>query len=224
MKERLSEEVIAMRAAKELQDGDCVNLGTGIPLLCASSPLEDRDIFFEAEHGILGYGPILHVDEWEKVDFDFVDAGWRYVTARPGMCFFDMDVSFDMIRGGRLDVTILGGFQVSEKGDLANWTTGGVESVAIGGSMDLAVGAKRVIVTMTHTTREGMPKILKHCTYPLTAKECVDLIVTDLAVIEVTPEGLLLKEVAPGWTAEEVQALTEPELIIAPDLKEIDLI
>lgn len=224
MKERLSEEIIAMRAAKELQDGDCVNLGTGIPLLCASFAPEGRDVFFEAEHGILGYGPILSIDEWEKIDFDLIDAGGRFLMPRPGMCFFDMDVSFDMIRGGRLDATILGGLQVSEKGDLANWTIGGVESVAIGGSMDLAVGAKRVIVTMTHTTKEGMPKILKQCTYRLTAKECVDLIVTDLAVIEVTPEGLLLKEVAPGWTAEEVQALTEPKLIIAPDLKEIDLV
>ncbi len=224
MKERLSEEIIAMRAAKELQDGDCVNLGTGMPLLCASFAPEGRDVFFEAEHGILGYGPILSIDEWEKIDFDLIDAGGRFLTPRPGMCFFDMDVSFDMIRGGRLDATILGGLQVSEKGDLANWTIGGVESVAIGGSMDLAVGAKRVIVTMTHTTKEGMPKILKQCTYPLTAKECVDLIVTDLAVIEVTAEGLLLKEVAPEWTVEEVQALTEPKLIIAPDLKEIDLV
>jgi 3-oxoacid CoA-transferase subunit B len=128
-----------------------------------------------------------------------------------------------MIRGGRL-VTILGGLQVSEKGDLANWNTGGdALGGTIGGGMDLAIGAKRVIITMEHATKDGKPKIVRKCTYPLTAKGCVDLIITDLAVIEVTPKGLVLKEVAPGWTAKDIQALTEPKLKIAPDLKEMEL-
>jgi len=139
------------------------------------------------------------------------------------MAIFDVVTSFAMIRSGRL-ISIMGGFQVSEKGDLANWNTGGdALGGTIGGAMDLAVGSKKVIITMDHTTKEGNYRIVKKCSYPLTAKECVDLVITDLAVIEVTPEGLLLKEVAPGWTAEEVQALTEPKLIIAPDLKEVEL-
>jgi 3-oxoacid CoA-transferase B subunit len=162
-------------------------------------------------------------DEIEKAEFHYVDAGARFVTPAPGMAIFDVVTSFAMIRGGRL-VTILGGLQVSQKGDLANWNaTGDALTGTIGGGMDLAVGAKRMIITMEHTTKEGMPKIVKECTYLLTARECVDLIITDLAVIEVTPEGLLLREVAPEWTAEEVQSLTEPRLIIAPDLKEIEL-
>jgi len=162
-------------------------------------------------------------DEIEKAEWHYVDAGGRFFTPVPGMSLFDVLTSFAMIRGGRL-VTVLGGLEVSEKGDLANWNTGGgALGGTIGGGMDLAVGAERVIITMEHTTKEGKPKIVRECTYPLTARKCVDLIVTDLAVIEVTPQGLLLKEVAPGWTAEEVQVLTEPKLIIAPDLKEIEL-
>lgn len=139
------------------------------------------------------------------------------------MCFFHSADSFGMIRGGHIDITMLGGLQVSEKGDLANWLIPERGVGNIGGGMDLAVGAKRVIVLMEHVTKKGEPKIVKQCSYPLTAKECVDLIITDLAVIEVTKEGLVLKEIAPGWTVEGVQALTEPKLIIAPDLKEIEL-
>jgi len=152
-----------------------------------------------------------------------VDAGARFVTMVPGMAVFDAVTSFAMIRGGRL-ITILGGLQVSAKGDLANWNSSGdALTGTIGGGMDLAVGAKKVIITMEHTTRDGKPKIVEECTYPLTARQCVDLVITDLAVIEVVPEGLLLKEVAPGWTADEVQALTGPRLIAASDLKEIEL-
>jgi len=159
----------------------------------------------------------------ETAEAPYGAAGGRFFTPVPGMALFDVLTSFAMIRSGRL-ITVMGGLEVSERGDLANWNTGGgALGGTIGGGMDLAVGAKRVIITMEHTTKEGKPKIVKGCTYPLTAKECVDLIVTDLAVIEVTPQGLLLKEVAPGWTAEEVQALTEPELILAPDLREIEL-
>ena len=221
MKSRLEREVIAMRAAKELKDGDYVNLGIGIPNLCALHIPEG--VIFHSENGALGYGPLVMQDEVERADQHYTDAGGRYFTLAPGMSIFDLITSFAMISSGRL-ITILGGLQVSEKGDLANWNTGQDPlGGTIGGGMDLAVGAKRVIVAMEHSTREGKPKIVKQCTAPLTARECVDLIITDLAVIEVTPDGLLLKEVAPGWSAVEVQALTEPGLIVAPDLKDIEL-
>ena len=223
MKERLSEETIALRAAKEFQDGDCVNLGYGIPNLCALVVPEGRTVLLEAENGVLGYGPVLLEDEADRVDIRYVDAGARFFAPQVGMSFFDMGISFDMILGGRLDITVLGAFQVSEKGDLANWGRPGDVSRTIGGGMDLAIGAKRVIVAMEHVTKDGKPRILKECTYPLTGKECVNLIVTDIAVMEVTDRGLVLKEVAPGWTAEEVQAVTEPKLIVAEDLKEIEL-
>lgn len=223
MKERLSEETIALRAAKEFQDGECVNLGFGIPNLCALFVPEGRTVLFHAENGVLGYGPILLEDEADKVDIRYQDAGTMFFTPQAGMSVFDMGMAFDMIRGGRLDMTVLGAFQVSEKGDLANWGRPGDISRAIGGGMDLAFGAKRVIVTMEHVTKDGEPRILKECTYPLTGKACVDLIVTDIAVVEVTDKGLVLKEVAPGWTAQEVQNLTEAKLIIADDLKEIEL-
>ncbi len=221
MKQRLEREVIAMRAAKELKDGDYANLGIGIPNLCALHI--PQGVLFETENGALGYGPLVLEDEIEKADIHYIDAGGRFWTPVPGMALFDIVTSFAMIRSGRL-ITILGGLQVSEKGDLANWNAGGDPlGGTIGGGMDLAMGAKRVIITMEHTTKDGKPKIVKQCTAPLTARECVDLVITDLAVIEVTPQGLLLKEVAPGWSAAEVQALTEPKLIVAPDLKEIEL-
>ncbi len=221
IKPRLDTQTVAMRAAKELKDGDYANLGFGIPDLCALYIPEG--VIFQSENGALGYGPLVMEDEIEKAEWHYVAAGGRFFTPVPGMALFDVVTSFAMIRSGRL-ITIMGALEVSEKGDLANWNTGGgALGGTIGGGMDLAVGAERVIITMEHTTKEGKPKIVRECTCLLTAKECVDLIVTDLAVIEVTPQGLLLKEVAPGWTAEEVQGLTEPKLIIAPDLKEIEL-
>jgi len=221
MKQRLEREVIGMRAAKELQPGDCVNLGFGLPTICALYVPEG--VRFQTEAGLLGYGRLVMADEVEKADWHYIDASGRFCTPGEGMAIFDVVTSFIMIRSGRL-ISVMGGFQVSEKGDLANWNTGGdALGGTIGGAMDLAVGGKRVIITMDHNTKDGGYRIVKECTYPLTARECVDLIVTDLAVIEVTPEGLMLKEVAPGWTAEEVQELTEPQLIIAPDLKEIEL-
>jgi len=221
MKQRLDRDTMGMRAAKELKDGDCVNLGFGIPTLCALYVPEG--IRFQTEAGLLGYGRLVMADEVEKADWHYIDASGRFCTPAPGMAIFDVVTSFVMIRSGRL-ISIMGGFQVSEKGDLANWNTGGdALGGTIGGAMDLAVGSKMVIITMEHTTKDGKPRLVKECTYPLTAKECVDLVITDLAVIEVTPEGLVLKEVAPGWTADEVQALSEPELIISPDLKEVEL-
>jgi 3-oxoacid CoA-transferase len=221
IRQRLDRETMAMRAAKELKNGDYVNLGMGIPGLCALHMPEG--VIFQTENGALGYGLLVMEDEIEKADFHYVDAGGRFFRKAPGMALFDIIASFVMIRSGRL-TSIMGALQVSEKGDLANWNPGGgTLGGTIGGGMDLAWGAKKVIIAMEHTTKDGKPKIVKECTYHLTAKECVDLIVTDLSVIQVTPEGLLLREVAPGWTVEEVQALTEPKLSVASDLKEIEL-
>jgi 3-oxoacid CoA-transferase B subunit len=222
MKQKLDEDTMAMRAAKELKDGDCANLGFGLPTLCAL--YVPQGIRFEAEAGILGYGRLVQADEVEKADWHYIDASGRFVTPAPGMACFNVVDSFIMIRSGRL-ISIMGGFQVSEKGDLANWNTGsGALGGTVGGAMDLAVGSKRVIIMMQHTTKDGKPKIVKKCSYPITAKECVDLIVTDLAVIEVIPKkGLRLQEVAPGWTPKEIQALTEARLIIPRDVKEIEL-
>jgi 3-oxoacid CoA-transferase subunit B len=220
MKVRLDEQTIALRAAREFEDGSVVNLGYGMPALCANLIPEGKTVFFQSENGVLGFGP-LATDE-EK-DYELINASDQPVTPLPGMCFFDSAVSFDMIRGGHIDVVVLGAYQVSERGDLANWGRPGRPATGMGGGMDLAVGAKKVVVTMLHTTKEGKPRIVKECSYPLTAKECVNMIVTDLAVIEVTRQGLVLREVAPGWTIEEVQILTEPELAVAPDSKEITL-
>ncbi len=224
MKERLSREVIAMRIAKELFDGAVVNLGIGIPTLVSSFISEGIEVIYHTENGALGFGPVVTAEELEeKADSDLVNASGQYVTPLPGMCFFHHADSFLMIRGGHVDITVLGVIEVSEKGDLANWMFPGRGVGNIGGGMDLAFNAERVICATEHTTKDGKPKIVKQCSIPLTAPECVDLIVTDIAVIEVTKEGLVLKEVAPGWSAEDVQALTKPKLIIAPDLAEIEL-
>ena len=220
-KQRLDREAMALRAAMEFVDGMVVNLGIGIPTLCSNYIPEGREVLFHTENGALNFGPLAPP---EQSDLHLVNAGGQYVTPKPGMSFFTHDESFSMIRGGRIDICALGGMQVSEKGDLANWLLPGRGIGSIGGGMDLAFGAKKLIIIMEHNSKDGQPKILKKCTYELTAPQCVDLIVTDIAVIEVTPKGLVLKEVAPGWSAEEVQALTEPELIIATDLKEIELL
>jgi len=224
MKERLSREVMAMRIAKELFDGAVVNLGIGIPTLVSSFVPEGITVIYHTENGALGFGPVVTAEEMEdKADIDLVNASGQYVTPLPGMCFFHHADSFAMIRGGHVDITVLGVLEVSEKGDLANWMFPGRGVGNIGGGMDLAFNAKKVIAATEHTTKNGKPKIVKECSVPLTAPECVDLVVTDIAVIEVTDNGLLLKELAPGWTAEEVQELTEPRLAIARDLMEIEL-
>lgn len=220
MKQRLDRETMAMRVAREFQDGDVVNLGIGIPTRASNFIPRGRQVIFHTENGALGFGPIAAEG---AEDIDLINAGGQFVTRLPGMCFFHHADSFAMIRGGHIDITVLGGLQVSERGDLANWMSPERGVGNIGGAMDLAAGCKKVIVAMEHTTKEGNPKIVRKCSYPLTAKECVDLIVTDLAVVEVAPQGLVLKEIAPGWTADEVQALTEPRLIVAEDLKEIEL-
>ncbi len=220
MKGRLDEATIALRAAREFADGSVVNLGYGMPGLCAGFIPEDKTVFFQSENGVLGYGSLA--SDAEK-DYELINASDQPVTPAPGMCFFDSAASFDMIRGGHIDTVVLGAYQVSERGDLANWGRPGRLATGMGGGMDLAAGARRVIVTMLHTTKEGQPRIVRECTFPLTARRCVSLVVTDLAVIEVTAEGLVLKETAPGWTVREIQDLTEPELQPAPDLKEIEL-
>jgi 3-oxoacid CoA-transferase subunit B len=221
--EGLSRELIALRIANELEDGTYVNLGIGIPTL-VSNWIEGRDIVLQAEIGMLNTGPLARENE---IDQDLINASCQPVTELPGCCFFSSGDSFGMIRGGYMDVAVLGAMQVSAKGDLAGWNNperGFPEHIGnIGGSMDLAVGARKVIVAMNHVTNSGDPKIVKECTYPITATHVVKLIVTDLAVIEVTAKGLLLREVAPGLTADDVQSVTEPRLIVSPNLKEIGL-
>jgi 3-oxoacid CoA-transferase B subunit len=217
---KLDRQTMALRVAKEFQDGDYVNLGIGIPVLASNYVPAGREVVFESENGVLGFGEIHTAGEGDP---DFVNAGGQPVSIIPGTCFFAHDESFSIIRGGHLDISVMGGLQVSEKGDLANWLVPERQIGTIGGAMDLAVGARRLIIVMNHTTKDGEPRIVKKCTYQLTAVECVDLVVTDIAVIEVTKKGMVLKEVAPGWTPEEVQKVTEAKLIVAPDCHEIEL-
>ena len=219
-KERLSRDVIAMRVAKELPAGAVVNLGIGIPTLVSNYLTGDKSVSYHSESGVLNYGPLAEGDER---DYDLINAGGQFLRWVPGMSFFGSDEAFAMIRGGHVDVTVMGALQVSERGDLANWILPQRGVGNIGGAMDLAVGAKRVIVAMEHTDRKNNPKLVKECSFPLTGRRCVSLVVTDLAVIEITEDGMVLKEIAPDWTADEVQALTEPRLSVAPDLKEFEL-
>ena len=219
-KERLDREVIAMRVAKELPDGAFVNLGIGIPTLVSNYVTGDKVVVYHSENGVLNCGPLA--DEGDE-DIDLINAGGQFLKRVPGMSFFSSAEAFAMIRGGHIDVTVLGALQVSEKGDLANWMLPERGVGNIGGAMDLAVGARRVIVAMEHTDRRNRPKLVRECTFPLTGRRCVQLVVTDLGVVEVGEEGFMLKEIAPGWTPKEVQELTEARLTTAPDLKEVEL-
>ncbi len=220
IKPRLTRDIIAMRVAKELANKSYVNLGIGIPTLVSDFVSNSGSIIFQAENGLLNYGPLA---DQLNPDVDLVNAGGQFLANMPGMAFFSSDEAFAMIRGGHIDVSVMGGMQVSEKGDLANWMLPKRGVGNIGGSMDLAVGAKQVIVAMEHTDKENNPKLVRECSFPLTGKECVNLVITDLAVIQVTSRGLLVKELAPYWTLEEVQDLTEPSLIPSTDLKPIEL-
>jgi len=212
-----SKEQLARRVAAELEEDWVVNVGVGMPLTVLPYVPVERDIIFHSENGIIGMGPEL--DDPAKGDNDLLSAGKRPVSLIPGGCFVHHADSFALVRGGRLDATILGAYQVAQNGDLANWKLPGVALGSIGGAMDIVSGAKRVFIMMSHVTSDGKPKLVKTLTYPVTGRHCVTRIFTNLAIIGVTPQGLRLEELAPGVSVSEVQALTEPALIISENIK-----
>ena len=217
-KNAISRQDICNRLAMEFQDGWVVNLGVGMPTLCSNYDFGDTEVMFHAENGVIGYGPLT--PEGEE-DLHLVNAGGQHVTLRPGAAIVHHADSFSLIRSGYIDVTVMGAYEVAESGDFANWKTAGRKGGGIGGAMDLAVGAGSVFIAMEHTTRDGRPRLVKSCSLPVTARGVVKLVVTNLGLFEVTPAGFLLREIAPGYTPEEVQAVTEARLVVPGDLKEL---
>jgi 3-oxoacid CoA-transferase subunit B len=217
----LSREMIALRVSREIKEGDYINLGIGIPTLI-SNWIEGMDLVLQSEIGMLKTGALA---DGNDVDQDLINASCQPVTALPGSCYFDIVESFAMIRGEHIDVAVMGALQVNDRGDYAGWLTPsrGLSVGNIGGSMDLAAGAKKLYIAMEHVTKDGDLKVVKELSYPATTVGRVNMIFTDLAVMEVTPKGLVLKEVVAGLTPEDIQSVTEPKLIISPDFKEMDL-
>ena len=216
-KPKLERQAMCDRLAMEFQDEWIVNLGVGMPTLCSNYTDSSKEIIFHSENGVIGYGPLA--DEG-KEDKHLVNAGAQNVTAVPGMAIVHHADSFALIRGGMVDVTVMGAYEVAENGDFANWRIPTRKGGGIGGAMDLAACAKRVFIAMEHTTREGSPRLLKKCNLPVTAPSAVKLLATDLGLFEIASEGFILKEYAPGWTLEEIQAETEAKLTLATDAKE----
>lgn len=214
-------EIIARRVAKEFKSGDVVNLGIGIPTLVANYIPDEINVHLQSENGILGLGP---VPSEEEQDNDILDAGGKHISTTKGASFFDSAYSFSLIRGGHIDITVLGALEVDEEGNLANWMIPGKKVSGMGGAMDLVVGAKRVIVAMEHLNKKGECKIIKKCNLPLTAAKQVNTIITDMGVMEIDREqGIILKEIAPGITVDEIQKATKSNLIISKDLKVMDI-
>ena len=219
-KERLDRAIIAMRVARELPPGACVNLGIGIPTLVSMFVDDESVVFYHSESGVLNCGPLA---EAGSEDIDLINAGGQFLQQVPGMAYFSSADAFAMIRGGHVDVTVLGAHQVSATGDLANWMLPERGVGNIGGAMDLAAGAEKVIVAMEHNDRNGNPKVVEQCDFPLTGRGCVSLVVTDVAVLEPTADGMVLREAAPGWTAADVQAVTGARLIVPEAVGEYEV-